>query len=118
MDEATRDRAITAVRLFTANLATWLDPRFPHHALAIRGELDRDRVTTDRWNRIAAILASLHAIPGDSLTVAEHTVRNVALAAVMVAQKMAAAGLGCTRDPDRCIDLAAWRAAEIGEGMR
>lgn len=117
MTEEERAAASESVRLFMSALATWIEPRFPHQSSAIRQELGR-RMTTDRWNRVAALLASLHAVPGVALVAAEHDVRNVALHAITVAQKMAAAGLGCTRDPDRCIDFAAWLAAEISARMK
>ncbi len=108
----------TDVRSFMTGLSDWLVPRFPHHAAAIRQELGRPVMTTDRWNRIACLLSSLYSVPGAALSPGEHDMRNVALAAVVVAQKMAAGSLGCTRDPDGCIDLAAWRAAEIGTRIR
>lgn len=113
MTEEERGSIRETVRLFMAGLASWIEPRFPHQAAAIRQELGRPRVTTDRWNRIAAVLASLHSVPGAGLGPDEHETRNAALAAIVVAQKMAAAGLGCIRDPDGCIDFAAWLAAEI-----
>lgn len=116
MTEEERASVSESVRLFMSALATWIEPRFPHQSSAIRQELGR-RMTTDRWNRVAALLASLHAVPGITLVEAEHEVRNVALRAIVVAQKMAAAGLGCTRDPDGCVDFAAWLAAEIAVRM-
>jgi hypothetical protein len=118
MDEEKRDAMKESVRLFMSRLADWIAPRFPHQTAAIRQELGRPRMTTDRWNCVAVLLASLHAVPGVALGQPEHEVRNVALHAITVAQKMAAAGLGCTRDPDGCIDFAAWLAAEISARMK
>jgi hypothetical protein len=115
--EEERGLASESVRLFMTALATWIGPRFPHQSSAIRQELCR-RMTTDRWNRVAAQLASLHAIPGVALVQGEHDARNVALSAIAVAQKMAASGLGSTRDPDGCIDFAAWLSREIQARMR
>ena len=74
-------------------------------------------MNADRWNRIACLLSSLHAVPGAGLSQPEHDIRNIALDAVCVAQKMAASALGCTRDPDGCMRFAAWRSAEIQERM-
>ncbi len=118
MAEEARQGPADTTRAFMNALASWIAPRFPHHATAIQQELGRERLTTDRWNRIASLLAALHAMPGSELTPTEHDVRNIALSAVVVAQKMAAAGLGSTRDPDGCIDFAAWLAEEISGRMR
>lgn len=117
MTEEEREAIRVDVRSFMSGLIEWMAPRFPHHAAAIRQELGRPRMTTDRWNRIACILSSLQSLPGVAFTPGEHEVRNLALCAIPVAQKMAAAGLGCTRDPDNCIYFASWRSAEINARM-
>lgn len=113
MTEEERQASAAVVRQSMTGLADWLAPRFPHHSMAMRQELGRERMNTDRWNRIACLLSSLHSVPGAALVPDEHVVRNIALSAIAVAQKMAAAGLGCTRDPDHCIETAAWIMAEI-----
>lgn len=117
MTPGERDAMSESVRSFATGLADWLAPRFPHHAAAIRQETGGKRMTTDRWNRIACLLSSLSAVPGEALGPDEHSLRNVGLGAVAVAQKMAAAGLGCTRDPDGCMEFAAWLTDEIGNRM-
>ena len=98
--------------VFLDRIAAGLKPSFPLHAAALRGEVIGTRLTTDRWHRVAAVLASLHAVPGFPLGATEHDVRNAALAAIVVAQKMAAASFG-GRDPAGCRDFALWRANEI-----
>lgn len=118
MTEEEREAIRDDVRGFMSCLTEWIAPRFPHHSAAMRQELGRPRMTTDRWNRIACLLSSLSSLPGEAFTPGEHDVRNIALAAIPVAQKMAAATLGCTRDPDNCMHFASWRSAEINARMK
>jgi hypothetical protein len=117
MTEEGRLEARASVRSFMSALADWISGLFPHHAAAIRQELGRPNMTTDRWNRIACLLSSLYSVPGAGLSPTEHDTRNVALAAIAISQKMAAASLGCTRDPDGCMDFAAWQATEVTARM-
>jgi len=112
MSEVGHAAAVSEVTAFMDRLAAFLAPHFPGHAAALRGEIVGRRLTTDRWNRIAAVLASLYAVPGQFLLPEQHDARNAALAAVMVAQKMAAAGF-VWRDPEALRTTARWRAAEI-----
>lgn len=104
--------ANAAATLLLERLASSMDVPFPMHAMALRGEVVGRRLTTDRWNRIAAVLASLHAVPGAFLTPAQHDVRNAALAAIVVAQKMAAAGFAW-RNPGGSREFAVWLADGI-----
>jgi len=101
---------------FMERLAAFLDPHFPLHAMALRGEMVGRRLTMDRWNRVAAVLASLHAVPGAFLSPEQHDARNAALSSVMVAQKMAAAGF-VWKDPRHSREVAVWRSAEISDTM-
>lgn len=115
MDEG--QAAANAVLLvFMDRLASLLRTSFPLHSAALRSEVVGTRLTTDRWHRVASVLASLYAVPGFPLGSAEHDARNIALAAVVVAQKMAAASFG-GRDPAGCRDLALWRANELSGRM-
>lgn len=119
MTEEEREARRLVVRSFMSELADWIVPWFPHHSVSMKQELGgAARMSTDRWNHVACVLASLHSIPGEGLTSIDHTIRNVALSAIPVAQKMAAAALGCTRDPDGCMDFAAWRAQELLHRMK
>lgn len=95
-----------------ARLADWISPCFPHQSMAMRQELGR-RMTADRWNRVAFLLASLHPIPGEGFTAHEHELRSMALAVIPVAQWMAAGTLGVTKYPDECFRSAAHRSSEL-----
>ncbi|MBV9125675.1 MAG: hypothetical protein JO112_20185 [Planctomycetes bacterium] len=107
--EATRD-----VQAFMVKLSDRIAEHFPHHAVALRGELFGERLTNERWNRITAILASLAALPGTTFGQDEHKSRGLALQSVVVAQKMAAAKLGLYKDdPDSLADFAVWLARDI-----
>lgn len=108
----TQEAANAVLGPFIDRVAGVLKHSFPFHAAALRGEVIGTRLTTDRWNRIAALLASLHAVPGFTLGQREHDVRNLALAAIPVAQKMGAAGTGW-RNPIGCREVALWMADEI-----
>lgn len=114
--DAEQAAANSTLAEFMERLAAFLDPHFPMHARLLRGETVGRRLTTDRWNRIAAALASLHAVPGAFLSPPQHSARNAALSAIVVAQKMAAAAFSW-RDPRAARDLAVWRAAEISGMM-
>lgn len=109
-------QANSTVGGFMERLAAFLSPHFPLHAAALRGEVIGTRLTTDRWNRVAAVLASLHAVPGQFLDAAQHGARNAALSAIVVAQKMAAAGF-VWKDPGRMWEFATWLATEISGRM-
>jgi hypothetical protein len=108
-DQAAASAAIAA---FLERLAAFVAPHFPMHATLLRQELVGRRLTTDRWNRLAAALASMYAVPGAFLGPEQHDARNAALDAIMVAQRMAAASFGM-RDPAYARDMAMWRADEI-----
>lgn len=116
MDEA-QAAANPIAAAFMESLSEALRERFPFHAMALRGEILGTRLTTDRWNRIAYVLASLHSVPGFPLTSDEHDVRRLGLQSVVVARKMAAASFG-GRDPVGCRELALWLAAEIGRKLK
>ena len=115
MDEA-QAAANSSIGAFMERIAAHIRPSFPMHAVALLGELIGTRLTTERWHRISGVLASLHAVPGFPLLPHEHAVRNVGLAAVAVAQKMAAASFG-GKDPIGSREFALWRATEIDAGM-
>ena len=108
-DQATANAVVAE---FMERLAAFIDPHFPMHATLLRGETVGRRLTTDRWNRIAAALASMHAVPGAFLRPEQHDARNAALDAVLVAQKMAAAGFQW-KDTGSARTTATWRAKEI-----
>ena len=98
---------------YMGRVAELIRVRFPFHWSALNGQMVGRRLTTDRWNQIAAVLASFYSIPGFALSPSEHEIRNVVLSSVLVAQKMAAASFG-GKDPDGSRNLALWRAAELG----
>lgn len=103
------------VRAFMQDLADHLKPVFPQYAAALGGELFGTKLTNERWNRIAAILASLAAIPGRHLGPAEHDARNPALSAIVIAQKMAHVSFGGRRDEADSLDLARYLVEQISE---
>lgn len=113
MDVAEASREVGA---FMVRLSEYVEPSYPHHATALRGELVGAKLTNDRWNRIAALLASLGAVPGAPLGPIEHRRRGAALSAVTVAQKMAAATFG-NHDPASLVDFALWYGREIEAGF-
>lgn len=115
IDEAAQ-AACAEIGAFMERLAGALSVDFPAHAQALRGEIIGRRLTMDRWNRVAAVLASLHAVPGTWLLPMQHGVRNCALSAIVVAQKMAAAGFSW-RDQKGFREMAKWRADEISRMM-
>lgn len=92
-----RAAANAALQKTLVAVAESIAPRFPHHASALKGELLGTRLTTDRWNRVCAILCSLKAVPGAFLTDPEHRARNLGLEAANVAKEMALVLLG-TKD--------------------
>ena len=108
MTDEERDSTTPQVRTFMGEFAGWISRYFPHHAAAIRQELGKSKMSSDRWNRIACLLSSLQCLPGPAMSQEEKDVRAEALSGVVIAQKMAAASLGCTRDPDACLDFAAY----------
>lgn len=110
--DADQAAACAVIAAFMERLAAFLSPYFPAHATLLRGEMVGRRLTTDRWNRIAAALASLYAVPGVFLGPEQHEVRNAALDAVVIAQRMATASFP-SRDPQWARDMAIWRADEI-----
>ena len=105
-----------AARDFAIRVAEHVRPSFPAHADAIRAAAD-GRLTSDGWRRVAFAMASLHAIPGPSLTAAEKDTRGVALAAVYVIEKMASAATFNSRSPEMALEFALWRAGEIDATM-
>lgn len=115
MDERTITDTSETVRSFMQGLADHLKPTFPQYAAALGGELFGTKLTNDRWNRIAAILASLAALPGRHFKMYEHDARNPALSAIVIAQKMAAATFGGRRDVTSCLEIAQYLIDEISE---
>lgn len=112
MDErATSDR----IKLFMQELAEYLKPTFPQYAAALAHEVHGTRMTNERWNRVAAILASLAALPGACFVREEHDARNPALSSVVIAQQMAVATFGGDRNVESNLSLAAYIADEISE---
>lgn len=103
---------------FLVRLADRISGHFPHHAAALRGEIIGERLTNERWNRIAAILASFSSVPGATLCAEEHASRALALRAVAVTQKMAQARLSYREDPEYLGELATWMAREIDRDMQ
>lgn len=94
-------------------LADHISGQFPQYAAALRAEIHGRKLTNDRWNRIAAVLASLGALPGTAFAETEHDARNPALTAIVIAQKMASATFGGRNDVDSCMDLAVFLADEV-----
>lgn len=95
------------------DLVEHLKPTFPLYAAALASEIHGYRMTNERWNRIAAILASLAALPGRHLGQAEHDARNPALSAIVVAQKMASATFGGRNDVDSSLEIAEYMVEDI-----
>lgn len=113
MDERTVASTSTEVVQFMVFLSGHLKPTFPHYASALMDEVAGRKMTNERWNRIAAILSSLAALPGIHFGRDEHDARNPALSAVVVAQQMAAATFGGRNDVGNCLSLAVYVADEI-----
>ena len=117
MTEAERELGRDAVHGFMVRLARWIGPCFPHHGRLLSQELSHPRMTSDRWNRITAVLSSLHSIPGEPFTPAEHAVRWLSLSAVAVATRMSASMFGYARDPDACLRFAVSQSEELNRRM-
>lgn len=94
------------------SVAEQIQPIYPHHAEALYGELVDTILTNERWNRIAALFASLSAIPGACLVGEEHDLRNLALSCVDVAKRMAHLAFGAKR-PLELMEFVRWRTAEL-----
>ncbi len=107
--------ANASVVSFMGRLAGYLATHFPHHSMALKSEIVGVKMTDSRWNRVAAVLASLHAVPGAGLSEVEHDARNAGLASIAIAQKMAASLFG-GRDPQSCRELAISIAEDV-DGM-
>lgn len=115
-----RDTAETSacVVRFMIRIGEHLRPTFPQYARALLDEIQGKRMTNDRWNRVAAILSSLAALPGCTFGQDEHDVRNPALSAVLIAQKMASATFGGRSDVKQCYDLAVYLVDEISPRLQ
>lgn len=107
-----RDTSISTVR-FMQNLAEHLRPYFPHYAGVLLDEVNGKRMTNEKWNRVAAILSSLAALPGTCFLPEEHEARNPALSAVVIAQKMAYVSFGNRRDSNQCLELVMYLIDDI-----
>jgi hypothetical protein len=121
MDERTASTSAEVVR-FMMLLAEHLRPIFPHYASALLDEVQGRRMTNERWNRVAAILASLAVLPGYLLGKEEHDARNPALSAVVIAQTMASATFGGRNDVRSCLELVHYMVEDLkrdltSEGM-
>lgn len=103
------------IRVFMEELVEHLKPVFPQYAAALASEIHGVKMTNERWNRIAAILASLAALPGRHFGQEEHDARNPALSAVVIAQKMASATFGGRCDIDSCLEIASFLAGDISQ---
>lgn len=103
------------IRAFMQDLCEHLKPVFPQYAATLGNELFGTKLTNERWNRIAAILASLAALPGCHFGQAEHDARNPALSAIVIAQKMAYATFSERRDKGSTLDLALYLVEHIRE---
>jgi len=108
--EAARPRILYTLRV----LAELLETSFPHHAAALRGEITGTRMTTDRWNRVAAALKSIESVPGNLLLREEWDVRAPALSAVAIAQLMARASMG-RYYPESAVETALFLCDDILE---
>ncbi len=115
MEVADASREVVA---FLVRLADRIAVHFPYHAAALRGEILGERLTNERWNRIAAILASFSSVPGATLSPEEHVAKALALRAVAVTQKMAQARLSYREDPVYLAEFAVWMAAEIDRELQ
>ncbi len=101
---------------FILRVADHLNTRFPQYASCLRDEIHGRKMTNDRWNNIAAILCSLAGLPGVAFNQSEHDVRNPALSAVVVAQKMASVTFGGGRvDVEMSLEFCDYIVAEIDE---
>jgi len=98
---------------FMLRLGEHIRPTFPQYAGALMDEIQGKKMTNDKWNRVAAILSSLASLPGTTFRPEEHDVRNPALSAVAVAQKMAVATFGGQRNVDQCYEFAVYLSDEI-----
>ena len=94
-------------------LAYRISLHFPHHGLALKEELEGRNLTNERWNRTAAILASLRALPGIALTNPEHKTRNIALGAIEIPRQMAVATFNIQNDDDSYFEQADLWAKEL-----
>lgn len=113
MDERTMLSTSTKVVGLMNFLAEHIKPTFPHYAGALMDEVQGKKMTNEKWNRVAAIIASLAALPGYHFGPEEHAARNPALSAVVVAQQMAQATFGGRNDVDSFLSLADHLADEI-----
>lgn len=109
-----RNHSLEVVQ-FMGRLAAHIRPIFPQYAAALVDEIQGKKMTNEKWNRVAAILASLAALPGVHFRQEEHDARNPALSAIAVAQKMAAATFGGRGDSKGSLEFATWYAKEIDE---
>lgn len=102
------------------NVATELEPFFPHHAKAIRDEMTQwilnddgewssspRKMTDTRWNRVGDIICSLASLPGMFLTDDAKWARVRALCVAEAPRAMARHCFGGPRSYG-CLDLAAW----------
>jgi hypothetical protein len=117
MEERAVQSSAHVVR-FMVRLGEHLRPTFPQYAGALMDQIHGKKMTNDRWNRVAAILSSLAALPGTTFKQDEHDARNPALSAVVVAQRMASATFGGRNDVERCYDFAVYLSDEISPRLQ
>lgn len=116
--EELRDTQSAHVVRFMIRLGEHLRPTFPQYAGALMDEVQGKKMTNDKWNRVAAILSSLAALPGTTFRSEEHDARNPALSAVAIAQKMAAATFGGHRNVDQCYEFAVYLSDDIAPRLK
>ena len=111
-----QDFSVQAGR-FMLRVAEHIRPHFPQYASTLADQVQGRKMTNDRWNAVAAVLSSLGALPGTHFRPEEHDSRNPALAAVIVAQKMAAATFGGRVDVPMTLDFVGWLIKEIEDRL-
>lgn len=111
--QAVGERAAQAL----LGLAYRISLHFPYHGIALKEELEGRKLTNERWNRTAAILASLRALPGTALTRPEHDTRNLALSALEIPRQMAQATFSYRGDEGVYLERADRWAGELEEDL-
>lgn len=107
------DEVASRVIDLLGSLADFIEPCYPHHAESIR-RLICDGITGPKdWDTAAAILNSLHAVPGVFLQGDEHDRRNRALSLAEVARRMVHAGTPSNKGASDSLDFVDWRSREL-----
>lgn len=105
-----------ALLQYMRDVADLIEPFFPWHSVALRGEIHGQKMTSDRWKRVAAVLSSLSSISGLLLTQSEHLARNAGLQARNIANEMSFALFGA-KDPSARMQFVAWWVTDVSGRM-